>query len=135
MPWLIRLMAIDSTNEEEREEKHARRTILEDALRHLNRRRLQQRYDAVVIREMLSIFERRLRDLPMEEQQVSEAGSRMQRDALLLEVLEVERESLIRLRNEASISDDVARSIERDLDLLESHIHTGSAASVLAQPH
>jgi hypothetical protein len=84
---------------------------------------------------MLSIFERRLRDLPMEEQQVSEAGSRMQRDALLLEVLEVERESLIRLRNEASISDDVARSIERDLDLLESHIHTGSAASVLAQPH
>ena len=135
MPWLIRLMAIDSTNEEEREEKHARRTLLEDALRHLNRRRLQERYEAAVVREMLSIFERRLRDLPMEEEQVSEAGSRMQRDALLLEVLEVERESLIRLRNEASISDDVARSIERDLDLLESHIHTGSAASALTQPH
>jgi CPA1 family monovalent cation:H+ antiporter len=134
MPWLIRLMAIDSTNEEEREERYARRTLLEDALRYLNRRRLQLRYEPVVVREMLSIFERRLRDLPLEEHQVSEAGSRRQRDALLLEVLQVERESLIRLRNEASISDDVARSIERDLDLLESHIHTGSAASVLTQP-
>jgi monovalent cation/hydrogen antiporter len=57
----------------------------------------------------------------------------MQRDALLLEILQVERESLIRLRNDASISDDVARFIERDLDLLESHIHTGSAARLLAQ--
>src|ERR1700723_3410069 len=134
MPWLIRLMAIDSTNEEEREERYARRTLLEDALRYLNRRGLQLCYEPVVVREMLSIFERRLRDLPLEEHQVSEAGSRRQRDALRLEVLQVERESLIRLRNEASISDDVARSIERDLDLLESHIHTGSAASVLTQP-
>jgi NhaP-type Na+/H+ or K+/H+ antiporter len=135
MPWLIRLMAIDSTNEEEQEERHARRTLIEDALRFLNRRRLRQRYDALVVREMLSIYERRLGALPIEEQKVSQAGSRMQRDALLLEILQVERESLIRLRNDASISDDVARSIERDLDLLESHIHTGSAASLLAQLH
>ena len=133
MPWLIRLMAIDSTNEEEQEERHARRTLIEDALRFLNRRRLRQRYDALVVREMLSIYERRLGALPIEEQKVSQAGSRMQRDALLLEILQVERESLIRLRNDASISDDVARFIERDLDLLESHIHTGSAARLLAQ--
>jgi CPA1 family monovalent cation:H+ antiporter len=91
--------------------------------------------EAVVVRELLSIYERRLRALLIEEQEVSEAGSRMQRDAVLLEILQVERESLIRLRNDASISDDVARSIRRDLDLLESHIHTGSTASVLAQHH
>ena len=54
-------------------------------------------------------------------------------EALLLEILKVERESLIRLRNEAAISDDVARVIQRDLDLLESHVHTGSAPSILAQ--
>ena len=82
---------------------------------------------------MLSIYERRLRALPIEELKGDEEGSRMQRDALLLEILQIERESLIQLRNEAAISDDVARTIERDLDLLESHVHTGSARSALAR--
>jgi len=133
MPWLIRFIAIDRTHDEEREEKHARRTLIEDVLRYLNRRRVQERFDAAVVREMLSMYERHLLALPTEELDSSEAGSRMQRDALLLEILQVERESLIRLRNDAAISDDVARSIQRDLDLLESHVHTGSAESVLAQ--
>jgi CPA1 family monovalent cation:H+ antiporter len=57
----------------------------------------------------------------------------MQRGALWLEVLQIERESLIRLRNDGSISDDVARSIQRDLDVVESHVHTGSAARFLAE--
>jgi CPA1 family monovalent cation:H+ antiporter len=82
---------------------------------------------------MLSIYERRLRALPIEELKGDEEGSRMQRDALLLEMLQIERESLIQLRNEAAISDDVARTIERDLDLLESHVHTESARSALAR--
>lgn len=133
MPSLIRLMAIDTTNDEEREERYARRRLVEDVLRHLNRRRVQQRFEPAVVAEMLSIYERRLRALPMEEFKGDEEGSRMQRDALLLEMLQVERESLIQLRNQAAISDDVARTIERDLDLLESHVHTGSARSVLAR--
>jgi Na+/H+ antiporter len=133
MPSLIRLMAIDSTNEEEREERHARRRLVEDVLRYLNRRRVQERFDAAVVTEMLSLYERRLRALPIEELKGDEEGSRMQRDALLLEILQIERESLIQLRNEAVISDDVARTIQRDLDLLESHVHTGSARSILAR--
>jgi Na+/H+ antiporter len=133
MPSLIRLMAIDSTNEEEREERHARRRLVEDVLRYLNRRRVQERFDAAVVTEMLSLYERRLRALPIEELKGDEEGSRMQRDTLLLEILQIERESLIQLRNEAVISDDVARTIQRDLDLLESHVHTGSARSILAR--
>ncbi len=133
MPSLIRWLAIDSTNDEEREKRHAQRTLAEDVLRYLNRRRVQERFDAAVVREMLSLYEGRLRALPIEEPEVGATVSRMQRDALLLEILQVERESLIRLRNEAAISDDVARFLQRDLDLLESHVHTGSAASALAQ--
>jgi monovalent cation/hydrogen antiporter len=133
MPSLIRLLAIDSTNDEEREERQARRRLIEDVLRYLNRRRVQERFDAAVVTEMLSMYERRLRALPMEELEGDEAVSRIQRNALLLEILQIERESLIRLRNDAVISDDVARSIQRDLDLLESHVHTGSTASVLAR--
>jgi CPA1 family monovalent cation:H+ antiporter len=133
MPSLIRVMAIDTTNDEEREERRARRTLVEQALRHLNRRRVQERFDSAVVTEMLSVYERRLRALPIVEVEGGEAISGMQRDALLLETLQVERESLIQLRNDAAISDDVARSIQRDLDLLESHVHTRSAASALAQ--
>jgi CPA1 family monovalent cation:H+ antiporter len=133
MPSLIRLMAIDSTNDEEREERRARRRLVEDVLRYLNRRRVQERFDAAVMTGMLSMYERRLRALPIEELKGDEEGSRMQRDALLLETLQIERESLIELRNEAAISDDVARTIQRDLDLLESHVHTGSARSALAR--
>ena len=133
MPSLIRLMAIDSTNDEEREERQARRRLVEDVLRYLNRRRVQERFEAAVVTEMLSLFERRLRALPIEEHEGDEAGSRIQRDALLLEILQVERESLIRLRNDSAISDDVVRAIQRDLDLLESHVHTGSAPRILAQ--
>ena len=133
MPSLIRLMSIDRTNIEEHEERQARRKLVEDVLRYLNRRRVQERFDAAVVTEMLSMYERRLRELPIERLAGNEAGSRMQRGALLLEILQVERESLVRLRNDAAISDDVVRSIQKDLDLLESHVHTGSAASVLAQ--
>ncbi len=133
MPSLIRLMSIDRTNVEEHEERQARRRLVEDVLRYLNRRRVQRRFDAAVVTEMLSMYERRLRELPIEELAGDEGGSRMQRGALLLEILQVERESLVQLRTDEAISDDVARSIQRDLDLLESHVHTGSAASVLAQ--
>ena len=100
MPWLIRLLAIDRSNEEEREERQARRTLIEDALRYLNRRRVQERFKAALIREMWSMYERRLRELPIEDDEGGEIGSRMHRDTLWLEILQVERESLIRLRNE-----------------------------------
>jgi monovalent cation/hydrogen antiporter len=133
MPALIRLTGIAGSSDDEREERQARRRLVEDALRYLNRRRVQQRFDAAVVREMLSMYERRLRALPSEEFEDDEVVSRMQRSALLLEILQVERESLIQLRNNAAVSDETVRSIQRDLDLLESHVHTGSAASVLAQ--
>jgi monovalent cation/hydrogen antiporter len=133
MPWLIRLMAIDNTNDDEQQEGNARRRLLEDALRYLNRKRTCERFGSDIVKEMSLIFEKRLGELPVGPTEGLESGSRMQRDALLLEVLQIERESLIQLRNEAAISDHVARSIQRDLDLLESHVFTGSAATVLAR--
>jgi len=89
MPWLIRLMAIGGTNEDEVEERRARRRLVEDALRYLNRRRVQDRYEPGVVRELQSTYERRLHALPAEDVEEVEGFSRMQRDALLLEVLQV----------------------------------------------
>nr|AOS95195.1 hypothetical protein [uncultured bacterium] len=69
----------------------------------------------------------------MEEIEQVQGFSRQQRDVLLLKVVQVERESLLRLRDEGAISDDVARTIQRDLDLMESHIHTGSMQNAVMQ--
>jgi len=133
MPRLIRLLKIGGTNEEEREERHARRVLSEGAIRYLNKRRLLERFEPNVIGQLLSAYEQRLRELPTEEIERAGVFSRVQRDALLLEVLQVERESLLRLRNEGEISDDVVRTIQRDLDMLESHIHTGSVENAIRQ--
>jgi CPA1 family monovalent cation:H+ antiporter len=133
MPWLIRWMKIDTASDEEREERYARRRLVEDALRYLNRRRVQEKYDRAVVAELSSLFERRLRELPVDEPETNGNSNRFQREGLLFEILQVERESLIQLRNDSAISDDVLRTIQRDLDLLESHVHTRSATSVLVR--
>ncbi len=134
MPSLIRVLEIEGSNEEEVEERKARRAIVEEAIRHLNRRRVQERFDQAIVKDLISTYERRLHTLSIEddsEQGEREGYSRAQRDALLLEILQVERASLLRLRNDNETSDDVARVIQRDLDVLESHIHTGSAANAI----
>jgi CPA1 family monovalent cation:H+ antiporter len=43
-------------------------------------------------------------------------------DQASLEALKVEREVLIRLRNESVISDEVLRHVQRDIDLAEARI-------------
>jgi CPA1 family monovalent cation:H+ antiporter len=48
------------------------------------------------------------------------------RSDAILAALEVEREALIRLRNEGRIDDEVLRVLQRELDFAESRVHTGS---------
>jgi hypothetical protein len=48
------------------------------------------------------------------------------RQQAMLSVLQVERETLIRLRDEDQIDDEVMRVVQRELDLTESRMHSGS---------
>ena len=48
------------------------------------------------------------------------------RQQAMLSVLQVERETLIRLRDEGQIDDEVMRVVQRELDLTESRMHSGS---------
>ena len=57
------------------------------------------------------------------DSEAEDAGRRtIARLELSLEALRVERETLIRLRDEGRINDEVLRRIERELDLSESRI-------------
>jgi Arc/MetJ family transcription regulator len=46
-----------------------------------------------------------------------------------LAVLQAEREALIRLRDEGQIDDEVLRTLQREFDLEESRVHTGSVVA------
>jgi hypothetical protein len=48
------------------------------------------------------------------------------RSDAILAVLQAQREALIRLRDEGQIDDEVLRTLQRELDLEESRVHTGS---------
>ena len=53
---------------------------------------------------------------------MEETGANPHQLELSLEALRVERQTLIRLRDEGRINDEVLRRIERELDLSESRI-------------
>ena len=48
------------------------------------------------------------------------------RREVMLDAMQVERTTLIRLRDEGEIDDEVLRTLQRELDLAESRMHTGS---------
>jgi Arc/MetJ family transcription regulator len=48
------------------------------------------------------------------------------RQEAMLAVLQVERGTLLRLRDEGRIDDEVMRTLQRELDLTESRMHSGS---------
>jgi CPA1 family monovalent cation:H+ antiporter len=44
----------------------------------------------------------------------------------MLEVLQIERDALIRLRDDGEINEEILRTLQYELDLTESRIHTGA---------
>jgi len=112
------------------EEQEARRVLLQEALGHLRRRRSKRRGavadDAAMLLDLMAGYQRRLDELPVEWAE-SAPGLRDQnrRREMILDVLQVERDALIRMRDEDEIDDEVLRTLQRELDLEESRVHTG----------
>jgi len=126
LPWLIRKLGLSETGRVNWEEQEARRVLLRDALVHLYRRRRKELDLSPMLGELISSYERRLDALPAErEAPLHGIVDQTQRNTAILAVLLVEREALIRLRNEGKIDDEVLRTLQRELDLEESRVHTG----------
>ncbi len=110
------------------EEQEARRTMLQEALTHLGRRRSKERYHHGVVEDLMRTYQRRLDAIPSSRttstRQYQDGESR--REAIL-DVLKIERETLLRLRDEERIDDEVLRSLQKELDLSESRVYTSIA--------
>jgi Na+/H+ antiporter len=127
LPWLIRRLGLSETGRMNSEEQEARRVLLREALVHLDRKRSKNRDQSAMFGELIASYQQRLDAMPVErEERVQGLVDQVRRSDAILAVLQVEREALIRLRDEGQIDDEVLRTLQRELDLEESRVHTGS---------
>jgi monovalent cation/hydrogen antiporter len=127
LPWLIRKLDLSESGRMHDEEQEARRILLREALVHLDRKRSKNRDQAAMFGELIGSYQRRLDAMPAErEEPIPGLVDYASRQEAMLAVLQVERVALIRLRDEGRIDDEVMRTLQRELDLTESRMHSGS---------
>jgi CPA1 family monovalent cation:H+ antiporter len=128
LPLLIHFLGVDDTNPQlEREENKARNRVVSAAIERVDElvveewvrdetaERVRQLYDYRRRR-----FTARFDEDGTESDGIEERSENYQR--LVRELLDVQRATLVQLRNEGVINDDIMRRIERELDLEDSRL-------------
>ena len=126
LPPLIRKLGLAGTPVPDREEEEARRAILEAALGSLEE--FRNRPEPVfpeVYDDLAHHYRQRLAILNREDDDSEGPSKAALHDHFVKisqELLRIERETAVRLRNDSRISDELLRKIERELDLSETHL-------------
>jgi Na+/H+ antiporter len=126
LPPLIRWLGVEDDRAGEKEERNARLKANEAALALLAEFAKSKQLPAETLQRLRSEYEDRLRQLEVCEPDAAESHhglfssdfERLSHQALL-----VERKTILRLRNEGVINDEVLRRIQRDIDLAEARLH------------
>ena len=128
LPPLIRALGLEGAAGPDCEEPEARRIILEAALARLEELRAAASGGpelAAIYDDVGEHYHQRLAALAR-ARSASEGGARQaprgRRRAVLRELLRTERETLIRLRDERRISDEVLRRLEREINLSDARL-------------
>ncbi|HWE25386.1 MAG TPA: Na+/H+ antiporter [Myxococcales bacterium] len=123
LPALIRALGLAGNQGRSCEEREARQIVAEAALAHLADAR--QKDDAAfrgVYDDLEQHYRGRLDSLSPRDGQDGTGTPQYRYDELTHELLRVERETALRLRDEGRISDEVLRQLERDIDLGETRL-------------
>jgi monovalent cation/hydrogen antiporter len=127
LPWLIRkLGVVDDGTEEEHEEVKARLTIAKAALNKVDELEGEEWTRDGTIERVRNLYRYRKRRFAaragmIEDEDGIEEGS-LAYQRMMHEIYAVQRAELVRLRNERTISADVMRRVERELDLEEQRL-------------
>jgi CPA1 family monovalent cation:H+ antiporter len=127
LPPLIRMLGLAKAAGPDCEEVEARRIVLQTALEHVQDARAKDDpatagvYDDVAqhYRERIEALAARL------DGGRGEPPRKEKYDELTRELLQVERDAAVRLRNEGRIGDEVLRQLEHDIDLREARLTGG----------
>jgi monovalent cation/hydrogen antiporter len=127
LPPLIRALGLAGATESHHEQAEARRLILETALKHIEDQRPTQNDTndlAAAFHDLALHYKRRLASITTER--AAEDDVNVTDHARLVDIsrqlLRVERQTAIRLRNEGRISDQVLCQLEHELDLSETRL-------------
>jgi monovalent cation/hydrogen antiporter len=128
LPPLIRALGIAGSSGEHPEERDARRTILQAALDYLQAAKpAADATSAEVYDDLAQHYRSRLRTLQEDGEGTDEESSPdsyFEYLELSRELLKIERQSAIQLRNRGRIGDDLLRQIEHELDLNEARLNS-----------
>lgn len=121
LPTLVRALGLAGAAGPNCEEREARRIVTEAAVSHLEdaRQRDSEEFTAAYD-DLVRHYRQRLASLQPRHESRDDAAEHDRQLGLSLEAMRIERETVIRLRDEGRINDEVLRRIERELDLAES---------------
>jgi CPA1 family monovalent cation:H+ antiporter len=123
---LIRFLGIEGGVGIGCEERDARRIALSTALDHLENERLHDRSEyAALYDDIAKHYRDRLRAIDTNTEQDPRAFHHRRYRALMRELLDVQRRTVLGLRNNGRINDEVLRHVERELDLESARLHAG----------
>jgi len=129
LPPLIRALGLGGGSGLHTQETEARRAVLEAGLRYLeNRRQSDQPAFADLYDDLAQHYQHRLAGLTGDSNDVD--GSEREHYARYLdlsrELLDTERQTALRLRDEGRIGDGVLRELEHELDLSEARLNAAT---------
>ena len=125
LPSISRWLRVKDDGAAEKEEREARLKANQAALARLNELAGSQPVNTDTLQRMRIEYEDRIRQLEVCEPEGGETRPRLfssEYEQLLHETLLVERKTILQLRNERVINDEVLRRIQRDIDLAEARL-------------
>jgi len=123
LPPLIRSLGLAGSAGPTCEEQEARRIVIEAAVSHLEEAKARDiEESAGLYEELARHYRHRLARLQPANGNTKEATDHGRYVELFREAMRIERETVVRLRDESRINDEVLRRMERELDLSESRL-------------
>jgi monovalent cation/hydrogen antiporter len=128
LPLLIRKLGITHDGEADEEERRARLEANNAAIELIEELRANGKFSPDAVARLRAEYDERVEQLQLCAENPDDCRGEIatpQYQRLQRQALRVERQTIIRLRNERVINDDALRHIQRDLDLAEARL-TGS---------
>jgi monovalent cation/hydrogen antiporter len=128
LPLVIRKLGITDDGEADEEERRARLEANKAAIELIGKLRASAEFSPDTADRLRAEYDERVEQLQLCAENPDDCRGEIatpQYQRLQREALRVERQTIIRLRNERVINDDALRRIQRDLDLAEARL-TGS---------
>jgi monovalent cation/hydrogen antiporter len=125
LPLLIRWLGVEDDGSMAKEEREARLKANQAALARLNEIGEREPAKADALQRLRAEYEDHIRQVEGAESENAGTSLRLfssEFERLSHEALQIERQTILQLRNEDAIADEVLRRIQRDIDLAEARL-------------